>query len=101
MKVTARNEPSESGLARVCQAPRGFIIKLDGRDVGRVGSSRNLFAESPEERGRVSWHWYASVVSVRHNSAAEGENFSTREAARDACIAWVKTQATPRRGGAP
>lgn len=90
MRVTARNQPSEGGLARVCQSPRGYIIKLDGKDVGRVGSSRNLFAKTPAERGCLSWHWYAHVGGESRNSAANDCNYPTKEEARDACIEWIK-----------
>lgn len=39
MRLSWRREPRETGLAGVCQGPRGAILKVDGKDVGRVYST--------------------------------------------------------------
>lgn len=36
MRLTWRKQPSERGLASVCQSPRGLICKVDGEDVADV-----------------------------------------------------------------
>jgi hypothetical protein len=87
MRITVRKEPSETGLARVCQAPRGFIVSIDGKTIARVGAAH---ASSLRD---YDWHWYGGDEALgvaRRNSAAEGINYNTKEEARDACVAYVK-----------
>jgi hypothetical protein len=98
MRVTCRQEPSETGLARVCQSPRGFIISVDGKRVGHVAYARGL------GRGATNdyWYWYAGaqVLGIPgRNSAAERLTYETRELARDACIAHVKASLTAAKKG--
>ena len=96
-RVTSKREPSESGLARVAQGPRGFIISHDGRMVARVGYSRgDLFARRPAEK---PWYWSGGLdAGPRRNTANEGLYYATREEARDACVAWIKEQLAARAG---
>lgn len=91
MRVTARRQESEQGLARVCQSPRGFVISLDGKRVGHVGFARPF--GSVTDRSEEHWFWYAHVGDVSRNSASHCSYYATREAARDACIEWVKATA--------
>jgi hypothetical protein len=86
-RVTTRQEPSETGLARVTQTPRGFIVSVDGERVGRVGASW----QSLTNRVPV-WHWYATVGGVSFNSAGAGMRYDSREDAKIACLAWVRVQ---------
>lgn len=93
MKITARQEASEKGLARVCQSPRGYIIKCDGKDVGRVGWASRIF-DGPGA-GAKPWFWYAGVETagrerMSRNSASHKCFYASREDARDACIEWFK-----------
>lgn len=81
MRVTVSREASESGLARVCQSPRGYVLKVDGKVVGRVGWSHSPDKSKP-------WHWYGSG----HNSASAGTYFATKEEARDNAVAFIKAQ---------
>lgn len=89
MRVTARREPREAGLAGVVQGPRGYIIKCNGKDVGRVSA---LFAGFGKA-GTRGWYFYASAGDVRINTCNDAIPFATAEEARDACIAWVKEHA--------
>lgn len=86
MRVTAKVEPSERGLARICQGPRGYIVSLDGKVVGHVSVS--LHCPTRREEG---WYFYASVGQARINSCEK--LLPTKEEARAACIAWVKAEA--------
>ena len=87
-RITCRKEPNESGLARVCQLPRGFIISIGGVRVARVGGARSLARGA----SAVTWHWYGhrDPDVPRRNSAAEGIQFATREDARDNCVAYLR-----------
>lgn len=93
MKITARTETSEKGLARICQSPRGYIIKCDGKDLGRVGHARRVF-DGPGAEAKP-WFWYAGIElpgleRIARNTAANDCFYATREEARDACIEWLK-----------
>ena len=97
LRITCRKEENETGLARVCQSPRGFVISVDGKKVARVGSYRGLGAK-PD-----GWHWYGGDDSLgipRRNSSAEGLTYETKEACRDACIAYLKTSIDAAKKGA-
>ena len=83
-RLTWSREPNERGLARVCQAPRGYIGKVKGEVVFRVGCSRDL--GSFEAR---SWYW----CGLDRNSASEGKRFATKEEARDDAKAYWKSLA--------
>ena len=82
MRVTVRREASESGLARVCQSPRGFVISVDGQVAAHVGWSHAPDKSKP-------WHWYGDG----YNSAAVGVFFTTKEEARDNAVARIKARA--------
>ena len=59
MRLTWSKQPSERGLAGVCQSPRGRICKVDGEEVARVVSNTVGFHVY---RG---WFWVA-----RNNSGS-------------------------------
>lgn len=86
MRVTARREPRESGLAGVVQGPRGYIIKADGKDVGRASMRYEGWG-----RKELGWYFHARLGDVSINTCND-RLFETAEAARDAAIAWVKEQ---------
>lgn len=89
MRITARQQERERGLAAVGAAPRGYIVSVDGAVVGRVGYARSMKGES-----LGCWFWYGgneALAIPRRNTAGEKDGcFATREAARDACVAYVK-----------
>lgn len=85
MRITARQEPREGGLAGVCQGPRGFIISVDGKKVGRVAWARSM------SRDTGYWYFYASGPGIpTKNTASDLPRLQTREDARDACMAYVR-----------
>jgi hypothetical protein len=77
-KTAARwsREPSKKGLARVCQSPRGLVLKRAGIVLLRIGAhhSRRTGAAYRD----FLWHWYG----FNRNSAAEGREFDTLEEAK-------------------
>lgn len=65
MRLTWRREPSETGLARVCQSPRGAILKCDGRDVAHIEACRVGYQRYD------GWYWYTHAEGLPlHNSHA-------------------------------
>jgi hypothetical protein len=93
MIITAKIEPSETGLARVCQGPRGYHIKVDGKRAGSVGCA-----------GRSSSQWFfwvreESLGIPLHNTVAAGLPYwPSREDAKAACIAHIKSILQPTKG---
>lgn len=95
-RVTVRHQPSETGLARVCQSPRGYDVRVDKRDVGSV---RPLTERGvPFSRRYVGWYWCARFGDALRNTCDETPH-GTKELARDACIAWVKEQIAAAKAG--
>jgi len=90
MRVTVKREENERGLARVCQGPRGFEIRIKGERVGHAMWGRNF----GQAYGSGYWFWYAGSerYSVPRKNASD-EPFETAEAARDACLAYVRKHA--------
>lgn len=87
MRVTVKNEPSERGLAGVCQGPRGYIISADGEKVGRVSCT---YIDRLSRKG-MYWYYYASGEGIPHaNTCNDVPRLKTKEEARDACVAYVK-----------
>lgn len=84
MRLTWRREPHETGLASVCESPRGWILKLDGEDVGHVSMCRVGWQEY---RG---WYWYARSDDDRIRPRnTSGEPVSTDVEAKASCRAYV------------
>lgn len=77
-RVTCRTERNETGLARVCQSPRGYDICIDGKPVVRVACVR---------RSTDGWYFYG----MGHNTYSD-KHWTTKEEARDAAIAFVKAE---------
>lgn len=46
MRITFKREEHHRGLARVCQGPRGWKIRIDGVDVGSIN---RIFRKHKEE----------------------------------------------------
>jgi hypothetical protein len=68
VRLTWSKEPNESGLAKVCQLPRGAILKLNGKQIATVHAYTEGF--SRELRG---WYWYGGDEAIgvpRKNTAS-------------------------------
>ncbi len=83
MKLTWSKQPSEQGLARVCQGPRGAILKLDGERVGYV------YATRPS-----GWYWVAindTLGVTLFNSCASGRALTADlDTAKAECEDYVR-----------
>ena len=56
-----RKEPSEKGLARITQGPRGVDLVADGQIVLRVRPSMNMCREIQ------GWYFYGMNVNTAHS----------------------------------
>jgi hypothetical protein len=52
-RLSWRKQPSDGGLCRIGQAPRGAILKVSGKDVGHISAKSTGWGEW---RG---WYWFA------------------------------------------
>ena len=102
MRITRRRQPSERGLASVCQAPRGAVLKVDGEDVGRVCAYAVGFGKF------VGWYWWAASkrykVALRNTAANDAPRYATVEEAKASCEEYVRAcirQAARRAAEAP
>ena len=90
MRLTWSKQPSERGLASVCQAPRGANLKVNGIEIGAVRP------KLVDWRTWDGWYWYARIPSslvggdegVYHNSSDNPDE--TIEQAKVACETWVR-----------
>jgi len=57
-----RKEPNETGLARVCQSPRGFDLTQAGKILARVRRTRN-----------GGWFWYMLSHNTCDNPVATAD----------------------------
>jgi hypothetical protein len=83
-RFTWSRQPSERGLAGVCQGPRGFILKRGGKEVGRVSP----LTGGPINRDITGWYWYGSG----HNSLWSGDKYTNPDDAKAACLAYVRSK---------
>lgn len=90
MRITFSQQPSETGLARVAQTPRGYICKINGAEIGRISAHYNRIGNY----ANYAFMWYtfenAELRIPYRNTSAEGITFATREEARDHMKAWLK-----------
>ena len=84
MRITWRKQPNEKGLSRVCQSPRGAILRVDGRDVARVQAHRT---DWQHYRG---WTWYARCDELGVALLNDGRVHMTIEDAKAAAEAYVR-----------
>lgn len=87
MRVTWRKEPHSLGLASVCEGPRGFILKVDGEDVGYVHAHRKGLSFDYS-----GWYWVARSDShgvPLMNSVIEDKIYRDIEDAKRDCRAYV------------
>lgn len=85
-RLTVRNQPIATGLARITQSPRGYDIWFGGKCVGSVSANSS------------GWHTYDGWYWCTPSEPDLGIEYmnthitrtSTKEAARDACLAYVR-----------
>lgn len=86
MRLTWRKEPHETGLARVCQGPRGAELRIDGTLVAHVSALRVGFS-----RDYDGWYWYCGTepaLGILHRNTCRAP-VSTIDEAKAACRAYV------------
>jgi len=86
MKITWKKQPSETGLARVCQAPRGADLRIDGVRVMSVRPAGRGLGRSVS-----GWYWYGSseALGIPHTNTCDTP-LPTLEEAKAACEASVR-----------
>src|SRR5579859_8196065 len=96
-RLVWRREPNETGLARVCQSPRGAELRLcvPGRKPERVGWVNPVRHSFHDYRG---WYWIAWSKDgrvPRYNTVDSEcgvvKTFDTLDAAKADCFAYVKS----------
>lgn len=90
-RVTAR---WKRNVGRSCLDYHGtYEVKINGKPVATVQHCRDPFSDSKARRAGY-WIFYGTVVidgkEITKNSSWTKEDWDTAEAARDACIAWIK-----------
>ena len=79
-RLTWRRQPSETGLRRIAQSPRGYDLWLEGRRVASVRLSAG------------GYYWSAPTDEplgiVLRNTASE-EKYATIDDAKAACRAYI------------
>ena len=85
MRATWRKQPSEQGLMRIGQSPRGAILKVGGEDVGRV------YARFISMHNYSGWYWVArgEGVPLRNSGSEDGGIYDEIDDAKAACKAYV------------
>lgn len=85
-RLTWSKEPSEKGLAAVCQGERGRILKVNGSEVGYAGAVYQGWS-----RVVAGYYWYASdgKLGIAHRNTADSP-VATLEDAQKACEAYVR-----------
>lgn len=86
-RLTWRKQPSETGLARVCQDERGYDLRYDGREVGYVRPEYVGWA-----RNKVGYYWTAPAddeLGILHRNTCNTpvEDIDTAKAD---CLAYVR-----------
>lgn len=82
MALRWRRQPRESGLAGVCQSPRGFELHDGKKIVIRVAPATSLY-----NRWEIlGWYWYGQGQNTCDNLVA------TPEEAKVQAMAWLKSQ---------
>jgi len=85
-RLTVRNQPIETGLARVSQGPRGYDIYFGGKRVGSVSANSS------------GWHIYDGWYWCTPSEPDLGIEYMnthitrapTKEQARDECLVYVR-----------
>lgn len=69
MRLVWRKQPSETGLARVTQGPRGFELRLGKEIVMRVAPLTDRTARYTI----LGWYWYGMGMNTVHKPCATAE----------------------------
>jgi len=90
MRLSFSKEPQETGLSRVSARPRGAILKVGDKEVGRVAPlGTGLY---PYEH--KSWYWYVGTEPelgiAWKNTSTDVPGYATIEEAKAALLAYVK-----------
>jgi len=72
-------QPSESGLARVCQSKRGAVLKEEGRIIAQINS------RAGDKRLHIGWYWVCKGKNTCN------EPVETIEEAKAQVMAHLKT----------
>ena len=89
MRFTWSKEPRQTGLAGVCQGPRGFVLKHGCAEVATVSP----LTDGPSRWTPNGWYWCAeNMAGVRHNSLWNTPRYATPDEAKTACLAYAKTK---------
>ena len=90
-RLTWRKEPSEKGLARIGQGPRGADLRVGTSAVAHVRAARRDLG------GSYYWYWYGSATELgipHRNTASERRDWPNTdegfEAAKADCQAYVE-----------
>lgn len=84
-RLTWRRQENETGLAKICQTPRGLVGKVDGKDVFRVSPKFVGFSRVID-----GWWWIHTAPNMAVRSFDTMPLFDTKEAARDSATAYYK-----------
>lgn len=87
-RVTVKRQESERGLARVCQGPRGWDVRVNGHTVIRVRPSYRNFSRVVD-----GWYFYGASddLGILHINTC-GELGVPEESAKVRALAYVKEQ---------
>lgn len=88
-RITWKKQPSEQGLARVCQDERGKVISVNGQE---VGGAFPLYKGLGKEK--IGYYWCARKEEIGitgNNSTIHGKPFETIDEAVAACDTHVRT----------
>ena len=87
MRITFKMRDRETGLARIGAGPRGFSVKVDGKEVGSVGWH---WAEAFTAGQHRRFHYYFALSDgARQGSLDDGVSFGDMESAKVACKAHL------------
>lgn len=96
-RLTWRREPSETGLARVCQSPRGAILSWNGEDVACVKWARSsLGLLTYHITTPYKWFWCARPRGrdevIGYRNTIDSILYRTLDEAKAACLAYVRSE---------
>jgi len=79
-KLTFKKEASERGLARVCQGPRGYEIKLDGKRIGSISANFQ----------RIFFIYWSNELLGYYNSSNEKRYWNDKDSAKKWAMNKIK-----------
>lgn len=78
-------QPSERGLARICQGPIGYNLREGGKIIARVRPKMDGYRT-------VGWYWYG------FNHGDEPMSHTAQEA-KDQAVEWIKKNVAKQKEG--